>query len=79
MAKGDKIRVVYQTNDGREQVLEVEAEKNGSTVESAVVTENKEAWLEVTHKSKAEKELSISKVKLTAVVAVVDLPAKPRE
>lgn len=79
MAKGDKIRIVYQTNDGRQDVLEVEAEKNGASVEADVVTENKEQWVVVTHLTKAGREASVSKVKLTACVAVVDLPAKPRE
>lgn len=79
MAKGDVIRVVYQTNDGKQTELEVTAEKNGATVESEVVTENKEQWVQVTHISKAGKELSVSRVKLAAVVAVVDAPAKPRE
>lgn len=79
MAKGDVIRVVYQTNDGKQTELEVTAEKNGATVEAEVVTENKEQWVQVTHISKAGKELSVSRVKLTAVVAVVDAPAKPRE
>lgn len=79
MAKGDKFRIVYQSNDGREQVLEVVAEKNGATVEANVMKEGKEDWLVVNHISKAGKELSVSKVKLTAVLAVVDLPSKPRE
>ena len=79
MAKGDKIRIVYQTNDGRQDVLEVEAEKNGASIEADVVTENKEAWVKVEHIAKSGKTISESKVKLSAVVAVVDLPAKPRE
>ena len=79
MAKGDKIRIVYQTNDGRQEALEVVAEKNGATVTSAVTTESKEQWLTVEHISKASKLISESKIKLSAVVAVVDLPSKPRE
>jgi len=79
MAKGDKIRIVYQTLDGRQDVLEVEAEKNGASLEANVVTENKEQWVKVEHLAKSGKVISDSKVKLSAVVAVVDLPSKPRE
>ena len=79
MAKGDKIRIVYQTNDGRQEVLEVVAEKNGAALEANVVTENKESWVLVAHYAKSGKIISESKVKLSAVVCVVDLPSKPRE
>ena len=79
MAKGDKIRIVYQTNDGHQDVLEVEAEKNGASLEANVVTENKEHWVKVEHFAKSGKIISESKVKLSAVVCVVDLPSKPRE
>lgn len=77
MAKGDLIRVEYMTPTGN-SALEVQAEKNGATLEVSTAKEGKEDWVVVTHYSKAGKELSVSKVKSSAVIAVVDLPAKPR-
>ena len=74
MAKGDVVRIEYMTPSGN-SALEVTAERNGATVE----VEDKRDWVIVTHYSKVGKELSVSKVKASAVIAIVDLPAKARD